>query len=285
VDSRTRRRLSGFLATGIVLAALATAGHAGLMIQTGTYALLGGSPKVVSQFWAQRRGPFVQMLNVRQMQLGSTKPVLAYDVDMERLMHLIVIRDDFESFAHLHPAYNASNGTFSVAFMQEPNHRYFVYADTDPTGIGQQVFRFTLENNGPMPRSKPLVIPQTGPDVKAGPYTVILAKSNLPARTPLRLDLTVVKGDDPAEGLTPYLGAAAHVVIINTDTLAYVHVHPTLRGQSHSMSMSDMASMAKAGPFMELDLPALPAGTYRAWVQFKASAPTPYVAAFTLNVR
>jgi hypothetical protein len=256
--------------------------------QSGTFALLGGTPKIVSQISGQRAALSV-ILRVRQFQLDGTTPILHYDVDMQRLMHLVVIRDDFATFDHLHPAFDDATGTFSQPITEQPNHRYYVYADTMPSGIGQQVFRFTMDPTRAVPKTKEYPFKASSPNAHAGPYTVILAKTTIAANTPINLDLTVVKGDDPANDLTPYLGAAAHVVLIDTKTLEYVHVHPMLRGQSHSMSMSGMSGMsgtAKAGPFMQLELPALPPGAYKTWVQFAvASTPQPYVAPFTIIAR
>ena len=87
-------------------------------------------------------------LKVQQFAMGSTAPILDYDVEMQRTMHMVVVRDDFATFKHLHPAFNTGTGTFSQAFTKEPNHRYYVYADTTPHGLSQQVFRFTMESDG-----------------------------------------------------------------------------------------------------------------------------------------
>ena len=111
------------------------------------------------------------------------KPILNYDVDMERVMHLVVVRDDFATFAHLHPDYDAATGTFWQDFTKDPNHRYYVYADSTPQGYGEQVFRFTLQSSGPVAPSAPAlaVSPKT---VTVGPYTVALSKAALPANRP-----------------------------------------------------------------------------------------------------
>jgi hypothetical protein len=271
----------------LILAAilLTSVAAAGRIEQAGTFALLGGTPKIVSKFWAQHAQGLTATLKVRQLQTDGKTPILNYDVDMQHLMHLIVVRDDFATFAHYHPAFDATTGTFQQQFTKEPNHRYYVYADSMPHGIGQQVFRFTLESDGSVAATKPPVA-ASSPDAKAGPYIVILQKTNVPANSPQSLDLTVVSGDDPATDLVPYLGAPAHCVLIDTATLQYVHVHPRLRGEGTPSSKSmaqQMTGPQKAGPFMKLDLPALPAGTYKTWVQIAGGAGLKvYTAAFTI---
>jgi hypothetical protein len=282
VESLTRRRL--------ILAALllATVASAGRSEQTGTFALFGGAPKIVSKFWVQHSQGLTATLKVRQFESDGKTPLLDYDVDMQHLMHLVVVRDDFATFGHYHPAFDTTTGTFQQPFTKAPNHRYYVYADSTPHGIGQQVFRFTMESDGSVAAMKPS-LEASSPYAKAGPYTVILLKTTLPANAPQSVDLTIVSGDDPATDLVPYLGAAAHCVLIDTSTLQYVHAHPRLRaeGMPSAKSMQQqMTGPQKAGPFMKLDLPPLPAGVYKTWIQFAGGASLRvYTAAFTIVVQ
>jgi hypothetical protein len=266
----------------VSLTALARA-SAGPAEQTGVFALLGGTPKIVSKFWAEHGTGPSATLKFRQFQLDGTTPILDYDVDMEKLAHVVVIRDDFATFAHLHPAFDTTTGTFSQSFTKEPNHRYYVYADTVPHAIGQQVFRFTMESDGPVATAS-LPHGASPTSVAAGPYTVTLSATQLAAGTPQRLDLTVLRDGHLASGLGTYLGAAAHAIFINVKTLAYVHVHPHVRGAGDETEMN-MGASAAAGPRLRMALPALPAGTYALWVQFRGSNDRLYTAPFTISTR
>jgi hypothetical protein len=287
VESHTRRRVSGMVVAvgcaAVLLSGIATAKTARVE-QTGVFALLGGTPQIVSKFWADHPNGLSATLKVRQFTLDG-KPILDYDVDMEHTMHMIVVRDDFATFRHLHPDFDTTTGTFWQQFTKEPNHRYYVYADSVPHGIGQEVFRFTLDSAGPVARAQP-ALSVSAPSATAGPYTVTLDKTTLPANTPKSLNLTVLEGAQPAQDLAPYLGAAAHVVFINTSTLAYVHVHPVVRGKNSGKKAKTSISMGgKSGPFMQMTMPALPAGTYKLWVQFLGGADTLYTAPFTILVQ
>lgn len=286
---RRTRRLSGTL----LAATLATAGAIGLARgaigpaeQLGVFALLGGRPQVVSEFWAVHAAGLTATLKIRQFQLDGSTPIRNYDVDMQRLMHLIIVRDDFGSFAHLHPSFDATIGAFAQSFTKDPGHRYYVYADTVPRGIGQQVFRFTMESDGPFAAS-PRTFGASHGSVAVGPYTVVLAHTLLPANQSQSLDLTVLKAGAPARDLGTYLGAAAHVVFINTSTLTYVHVHPSVRGAAKMAMGTSMNTdvNSQAGPNMRMDLPALPAGTYKTWIQFRGANDTVYTAPFTVLAR
>ncbi len=278
---RTRCRLSGTLAA-VTLAAFvggvagASVGGAG---QPGVFALLGGAPKIFSQLWTEHGQGLTVTLKIRQYQIHGKTPILSYDVDMQKLMHLIVVRDDFATFAHIHPAFDAATGTFSEPFTEEPSHRYYVYADTTPHGIGQQVFRFTLESDGP-PASLRASLAISPASTTVGPYTVTLARTTLAASHPQTLDVSILENGKPASDLRTYLGAAAHAVFINTATLAYVHVHPMVSGATMTTGMG-----GPAGPRMQMRLPGLPAGMYKLWLQFRGAGNQVYTAPFTLLSR
>jgi hypothetical protein len=278
VEGRTRRRLSGTLVTVTLAACLVGVAEAsaGGAHQSGIFALLGGTPKIFSQFWTEHGQGLTVTLQIRQYQIDGKTPILSYDVDMQKLIHLIVVRDDFATFAHIHPTFDATTGIFSQPFTKEANHRYYVYADTTPHGIGQQVFRFTLESDGP-PASLQPSLGISPVSTTVGPYTVTLARTTLAASRPQTLDVSVLENGKPASDLHTYLGAAAHAVFINTATLAYVHVHPTVRGATMTMGMG-----GPAGPLMQMALPALPAGVYKLWLQFRGAGNQVYTAPFTL---
>ncbi|MBV9333612.1 MAG: hypothetical protein JO146_06365, partial [Candidatus Eremiobacteraeota bacterium] len=257
MESRTRRRVSGMLVASLLGAICAVGiahGAAGRAEQSGVFALLGGTPRVSAKFWVS--SPEVlsgtsasrslsATLKVRQFGADG-KPVLNYDVDMEHTMHMIVVRDDFATFAHVHPNFDPATGTFSQEFTREPNRRYYVYADSTPHGLPQQVFRFMLGGPGPLADSR-LVFAPSDPAAEAGPYNVTLSHTTIVAAQPHDLDLTVLENGRPAQNLAPYLGAAAHVVLINTVSLAYVHLHPALRGtDDEHTSMSAGMNMAES---------------------------------------
>ena len=63
-----------------VFAAVFALAHAsvGPPEQTGKFALLGGTPKIVSKFWATMGSGLTSELNVAQYPIGSTTPILNY---------------------------------------------------------------------------------------------------------------------------------------------------------------------------------------------------------------
>lgn len=288
--SRTGSGLNRFwvaLVAFCCVAAVARAGAESAMLR-GTFALLGGTPKIVSDLREVPGKNATAMLKIRQFIPGSTSPIVNYAVDMQKVMHLVVVRDDFATFEHLHPSFDTTTGTFSQAVSKQPNHRYYVYADSEPQGIGQQVFRFTLPSVGPVTSEIAKLVPSAS-SVASGPYVVTLATTTLRAEQPQSLDLTITKNGRPAQDLGTYLGAAAHVVFINTSTLAYVHVHPHVRGETAAPMTAGnnmhMEMAAEAGPNMKMELPSLSASPYKVWIQFRGANDKLYTAPFTVLVR
>ncbi|MBV8148827.1 MAG: hypothetical protein JO092_07030, partial [Candidatus Eremiobacteraeota bacterium] len=112
MESLARRRL--------ILAALvfATVASAGRTEQTGTFALLGGTPKIVSTLWVQHTQGLTATLKIRQFQTDGKTRILNYDVDMQHLMHLVIVRDDFVTFTHYHPIFDTTTGTFQQQFTK-----------------------------------------------------------------------------------------------------------------------------------------------------------------------
>lgn len=280
MESLARRRLSGILiATSFAIAAAFAVARAAV----GTFALLDSAPKIVSQFSATYAPGNVVTLTIRQFLEDGTTPILKYDVDMQKLMHLIVVRDDFATFAHVHPTFDPATGTFSQTLTPEAKHRYYVYADTTPHGIGQQVFRFAV---GPPFLASHASYGPSAKSVAVGPYAVSLARTTLPADQAQSLDVTVLKDGKPAPDLGTYLGAAAHAVFINVFTLEYVHVHPAVRGAAMGMGANQTMDMtARAGPDMQMSVPALPSGVYKLWIEFRGAGGTVYTAPFTILAR
>lgn len=269
-------------AATLVLAAAAVAAPL-----TGTFALLGGTQHIVARAVVSHLRSNEVTLDIVQSWHAGGPAIVSYDADMTKLMHVIAIRDDFRQFMHLHPSFDRKTGTFHAIVNVDPTHAYNVYADSEPKGAGQQVFRFTVPADAqPSPTTQPVPPSTPSPStMNAGPYTVKLARTTLSAGSAESIPLDITKAGRAASDLRPYLGAAGHAVFINTATLEYVHVHPLVRGaKMGAMINMDMDMAPVAGPHLVMYVPALPVGTYKLWFQFRGAGAL-YVAPFTLAVR
>ncbi|MDQ2663572.1 MAG: hypothetical protein M3Y18_06005 [Candidatus Eremiobacteraeota bacterium] len=259
-------------------------------VEHGTFALADGHARIAAQMHVTGNG--TNDLDIVQFARGSTVPIVRYDLDATKLIHLVIVRDDFGSFAHLHPTFTP-NGHFHLRVALASGHRYYAYVDTQPHGFGQQVFRFELKAGAP-PLHLDTAVARSLPYTYAGPYGVRVGTTHLAAGTAHEVPVTITRDGALASDLHPYLGAAAHCVFINTSSLTYVHVHPTpgTSGSAmHATSGMPMAGMAHAlapnarpDGRLTLHVPALRAGTYKMWLQFAGKGGV-FVAPFTFVAR
>lgn len=227
---------------------------------------------------------------------ATGQPVQKYDVVHDKLMHLIVVKNDLSWFNHVHPQLGA-DGTFTVTTTLPTAGTYKLYADYTPTGQKQEVSQHLFATGGAAPApanaqltpdkmqgpwmvKKVVAHPDAEPDKKGGAtYEVALMPMPMPlkagADTMLHFQVRDAKGK-PISDLQPYLGAMGHCVILSQDTDKYLHSHPMAEGaEGHDMSkMGDMSGMKheappqKGGPDVMFHTNFPKAGLYRAWGQF-----------------
>jgi hypothetical protein len=255
-------------------------------IYDGRFALAGQQARARATLVARFRSATDVVLLFTERGLDG-KQLDRFDVAMTKRMHVIVISDDFRTFAHLHPE-PTSGGLFALPFHPPAaGAAYQIYADTVPHGLGQQVFRFAVDFGSVKPAAPDLT--PTSHTVHAGPYAVTLDSLVLRAGAPTMLSLRIAKNGRPATDLQSYLGGTAHAVFIDAKTLSYTHVHPEAAGAS----MDSMASMnmdeppelppgAKVAPALSLHVVAPSRGTYKLWLEFRGGAQL-YVAPFILT--
>jgi hypothetical protein len=257
----------------------------------GTYALQSGSARVQAYMSAAPIGgePLRQHLEIWMTRSGSAEPIRRYTVDMTKLLHLIIVSDDLVTYLHVHPTLG-SDGRFRIDQRLPAPALYHVYADAEPEGDGQQVFRFELTTPGGAPVPKRLL----PPDVRvssAGPYTATLKGTTVPTGKPATLVVTIRRNGRPAADLHPYLGVPAHAVFIAAKDLTYLHTHPTNPGSGSMSGMEgmhgDMTTLrddAKVAPTLQLPVTLRERGDYKMWLQFRGGDQV-YTVPFVVTAR
>ena len=298
MEGRTVRRLGTFLGGAVAVAvtvavAIAAGSWPGPGKQVGTFALIEGKQDTVAAFWHQPPATVTDVFKVQQFHPDQSRPVMEYGLSQGATMHFFIIRDDFGTFKDYNADYNTTTGTFSHAFTREPDHGYYLYTDSHPLHMHRQVYRFNVAAAGTPANSSPSMA-ASGTNSAAGPYTVIFSKTTLVANQPYLMLVTIDREGQGASDLSPYFGGAAHMVMINASNLQYVFTHPTLRGQKLDKSESytieqevaRLATNSQVGPNQQVEIPALPAGTYKVWYEFTGGVTqSKYVAPFTVVVQ
>jgi hypothetical protein len=173
------------------------------------------------------------------------RTVRDFDIEHERAMHVIVVRDDLTGFQHLHPRQLPDGSwTVPIAFGTGGPHR--VFADFVSAGEPRTLSAPVAVAGDYRARSLPA--PAATADAGDG-YVVTRAADGGERR------FTVARNGRPVADLEPYLGARGHLVALRAGDLAYAHVHPKDR--------------ATAGRAIRFDVALPRRGDHRLFLQFK----------------
>jgi hypothetical protein len=175
------------------------------------------------------------------------RTVRDFDVEHERRMHLIVARRDLTGFQHLHPRQSA-DASWSADVRLDAAGSYRLFADFARDGRSTTLASDLRVDGEAELRS----LPQPDANAKSSlGYDVRLDRQGSELRFTITRDGESVRTE-------PYLGAGGHLVALREGDLAFLHVHPSDRGdeRGHDDSVAFRASFPTAG-------------RYRLFLQFK----------------
>ena len=191
-----------------------------------------------------------------------------FEVSHEKKVHLIVVREGLDQFAHLHPDVD-DKGNLSVTHTFPVPGTYRLFADYKPSGSGPALATAELRIPGEQPEVAPLqpnvpgLVTGDGLDAQVA---VEKTGTGLAAIVSFRLQNT--EGEAVSD-LEPYLGAMGHLVIVSADSKQYVHAHP----EEQQAGQTDVRFEAH---FPE-------AGLYKGWGQFQRRGQV-YTVPFVVNL-
>jgi hypothetical protein len=247
-----------------------------------------------------------QVLDLAIMDTSAFRLALASVVpDHGKMMHLFLVNDAGSgSFAHVHPIQQDS-ASYRATLPGLPAGNYRVFADIT-TGTGAT---FTLATTIVLPAAPPRaaadsddawtasaravrIAPNAAADVGDG-LTIGWSGSSAPlvAKHEIDLRFTVRDARGAVVALDPYLGMAAHAVVMRDDGTVFIHLHPmgTVSAASQQLFMArDRGDTTASGGMLPEMMPAaMPmsamsmvgelsfpyefprSGHYRVWVQVK----------------
>jgi hypothetical protein len=197
----------------------------------------------------------------------------------EHLMHLIVVSQDLNHFAHIHPQ-DAGAGRYSVTDTLSTADRYLLFNEFVTSDGVTQIERHEVDAAGAaLPGVRASLSPGAMVPQGADGLTVNVTP---PPKTRRRVAstymLTVSRDGRPVTSLEPYLGAACHVVAISENTTQFAHTHCDTPGMGGTSSMGNMGSIPMPmpmptpppnfGPNLQFTHTFMQPGPYRVWAQF-----------------
>lgn len=147
-----------------------------------------------------------------------------FELSHEKLMHLVVVRDDLTQFQHLHPELNKETGEWSVDLSFAEPGRYELFADFVPEHLPQTVLSFSVTVDGEL-QTVPLEL-TTETTQTVGPYTVTSSfPESVSTGEAVNYSFEVTQ-DGKKVTLEDYLGAKGHSVLLLEGAADYLHTHP-----------------------------------------------------------
>ncbi len=190
-------------------------------------------------------------------------PVTDFDTTHTKKIHFIVVSKDLSYFSHEHPELGA-NGSWTLPYTFPRGGEYRLFADTAPHGAGSQVVMQPITvagSTGVSGTSAGKLVPSAA----IAPVDGVQVRMQTNAQTlisgkmlPLSFTLTDVQTNQSVTDLEPYLGAMAHLILVEQDATTFVHCHPdeTDPTNGHKGSITFNARFPKAG-------------VYKGWIQFQ----------------
>lgn len=178
-----------------------------------------------------------------------------FDINHEKLLHLMVISKDLSYFNHIHPEYKG-NGVFEIENDFPAGGEYRLIADFKPTGGDSMTKMEWIRIEGELVKPIPVVPDESLEKIVDG-KRIGLAMDQPATGKELTLKFTITddKTNQPITDLEPYLGAIGHVVILTENGERYVHVHAD-EGQG-------------TGPEAVFETTFPKSGIYKIWGQFQ----------------
>jgi len=198
------------------------------------------------------------------------KTIKDFEVEHEKLMHLIVVSNDLFYFDHIHPEYKG-DGLFTITPNFPSGGKYTLFADFVPKGSAKTVKTKSIQVLGN--ERKPIALKEDQKQTKVVAGKEVTFKTDeLTTNKDITLSFTIKdeKSKKPISDLQPYLGAIGHVVAISEDTKNFLHVHP-MNEDATGPEARFMTSFPKSG-------------MYKIWGQFQQNGQK-FTVDFTVRVK
>jgi hypothetical protein len=223
------------------------------------------------------------MLSFTPKIVGDDAAQVPLDLVHEKKMHLILVSEDLSWFDHLHPEYQAS-GAYDIKVLGKGENftngrghsetrfdaggKYLAFTDYKPVGGLNQVNKTEITVAGNAAKPMTYTQPKLATSVDGFSINFDAKGAVVAAGTPASIQIGI---SEKGKKITPdmienYLGAKAHIILIETTTKDFVHVHPEAVAEGLEMS----TTFAKPG-------------LYRGWLQFQTNGKV-HTADFAMKV-
>jgi|GEM_PF-380802 len=168
-------------------------------------------------------------------------------IEHEKLMHVIGVREDLSGFFHVHPRKTGSGKFELQGKFNEPGY-FKIWTDVTRNNkthsFGHDVFLVKSGENTAVERSKAKPIFQES--VVTDGYRVDFSHESPVIGTPFHLGFTVRNSAGSIVPVEQYLAADMHLAAIKDDLTQYIHTHPSDHLHGALQPVENMALAVKA---------------------------------------
>jgi Cu+-exporting ATPase len=217
-------------------------------------------------------------LDIRLTDPQTGQPLTDVIDSHERPMHLIAVRDDLERFQHIHPEPTGLPGAYRVETTFAEPGTYLLFDEFTRASGQQVVHRDTLTVGAPS-TSGAVLTEDLSPKLDGQTRVRLLSTAPPHAGQPARMTFRIENAQtgQPVRDLSPYLGAPAHVVILDQAASAFAHTHGEAVGAAdHGHMAADHGAghgvgqgLPTYGPEISFEHTFATPGLYKLWGQFQ----------------
>lgn len=185
-----------------------------------------------------------------------------YQTLQEKLMHVVVLRKDLQSYAHIHPEFDGKD-TFAITHTFSEDGTYYLYVEYSPPDYYENLSVATVVVGNPTSNDAAHLSVDERTKEFLGAYRITLSGPSVlkvNETIDFSFTLTDAKSGAPITDLETYLGAFGHMSAVREDMQTYTHVHPI----SVPLTPSDLG-----GPVVQFSTFFPKAGKYKLFTQFK----------------
>ena len=207
---------------------------------------------------------------IRLHMTNNGKPIQDFDINHEKLLHLIIVSKDLSYFNHVHPEYKGK-GVFEITNEFPAGGEYRLAADFKPADGSSMTKIEWVKVKGETVQTGAVTVDDSLEKSVDGKTVTLSFDSQIAAGKEVTLRFTVndENTNQPITDLEPYLGSIGHVVVFSEDGERYLHVH----------ALEDQGSGPEA--LFETSFPE--SGVYKIWGQFQKEGEV-FTVAFVVHV-
>jgi hypothetical protein len=155
-------------------------------------------------------------------------PVDRLQIEHEKFMHIIGVRDDLSEFFHIHPT-RVSPGVWEVSHTFARGGKYKIWSDVKYRGVSYSFGHPLLTISG-SPGGPGADLAPTNSVTRAGYQINLTHPEPLVSGRTNQFQFTIHDAAGKPEELENFLGAPMHLVLVREDLSVYLHAHPENRG-------------------------------------------------------